>query len=114
MPHQNSFMDGCLNPYDCYNAHSPESPRQKPGHGEVTSTTRGGDGPRGNTEPGEKRVKHWLRKSICSNRSPFIMQGEKLCKETSLLFICESDIEIVGGILYSILVAGYGVLFHRM
>lgn len=66
------------------------------------------------TEPGEKRVKHWLRKSICSNRSPFIMQGEKLCKETSLLFICESDIEIVGGILYSILVAGYGVLFHRM
>ena len=42
------------------------------------------------------------------------MQGEKLCKETSLLFICESDIEIVGGIFYGILVAGYGVLFQRM
>lgn len=42
------------------------------------------------------------------------MQGEKLCKETSLLFICESDIEIVGGIFYGILVTGYGVLFQHM
>ena len=47
----------CLNPNDCYDAHSPESPKQKPGHGEVTSTRREGDGPRGNREKGSRRGK---------------------------------------------------------